>query len=212
MITYSPSRNNDLHVQTINMDKATVKGLEFNVRKSLGFIAPALPFLTDLYLSANASIIKGDVNYIDLDNQDNKRHRPLQGLAPYAVNAGLSYQGSVLGASVNYGRVGRKLVMSGDYDKYDQYENPRNVLDLQLSARFLKERLELKFNASDLLNEDVIVYRNCSTSINNDEAENEPDKGYTDRTLLGMDYNSGDWVMSRIKRGVNLSFSVGYKF
>lgn len=182
------------------------------MRKSLGFIAPALPFLTDLYLSANASIIKGDVNYIDLDNQDNKRHRPLQGLAPYAVNAGLSYQGSVLGASVNYGRVGRKLVMSGDYDKYDQYENPRNVLDLQLSARFLKERLELKFNASDLLNEDVIVYRNCSTSINNDEAENEPDKGYTDRTLLGMDYNSGDWVMSRIKRGVNLSFSVGYKF
>jgi outer membrane receptor protein involved in Fe transport len=188
------------NMYSVNLDEATVKGVEINVRKSLGFLATA-PFLQDLYISGNAALISGDVSYTKIFNfkNEDKRKRPLMGLAPYTVNAGLAYQGKALGAAVNYGRVGRTLVTSGDYEAYDQYERPRNVLDLQLSARFLRERLELKFNASDLLNEDIIVYRNCSFY-------------QEDRTDLGMDYNEGDWVMSRIRKGVNLSLSASYRF
>ena len=210
MITQMESSMQKFNMYSVNLDEATVKGIEFNVRKSLGFLAPA-SFLKDLYLSGNFSYITGDVNYTAIRNDENKRKRPLMGLAPYTVNAGLTYQGKVLGAALNYGRKGRTLVMSGDYEKYDQYENPRNVLDLQISARFLDEKLEVKFNASDLLNEDIIVYRNCAYDINY-ENNTEPDGAYTDRTALGMNYNPGDWVMSRIKKGVNLSLSVGYKF
>jgi hypothetical protein len=86
------------------------------------------------------------------------------------------------------------------------------VLDLQLSARFLrKQRLEVKVNASDLLSEDVIVYRNCGYDQKLGE-NTEPDKSYTGRTALGMDYNEGDWVMSRFRKGINLSISASYKF
>lgn len=210
MITQMESSMQKFNMYSVNLDEATVKGIEFNVRKSLGFLAPA-SFLKDLYLSGNFSYITGDVNYTAIRNDENKRKRPLMGLAPYTINAGLTYQGKVLGAALNYGRKGRTLVMSGDYEKYDQYENPRNVLDLQISARFLDEKLEVKFNASDLLNEDIIVYRNCAYGIDY-ENNTEPDGAYTDRTALGMNYNPGDWVMSRIKKGINLSLSVGYKF
>lgn len=201
-----------------NLDDASVKGIEINVRKSLGFLAPG-SFLKDLYLSGNATFLKGDVTYnldklvsdaAGTENNSNMqdRSRPLQGLAPYTVNAGLAYDGKMFGAALNYGRSGRRLVFAGNYAKYDQYEAPRNVLDLQISARFLNEKLEVKFNASDLLNEDIVVYRNCGGEPGVDPGN---DKSYADLTS-DMNYNPGDWVMSRIKKGINMSLSVGYKF
>ena len=212
-----------------NLDDAVAKGLELNVRKSLGFIAPG-SFMEDMWFSGNASLIKGDVSFDfgklrtattgnqDMERQD--RTRPLQGLAPYTVNAGLSYQGNTFGAALNYGRSGRKLVLSGEYDKYDQFEAPRDILDLQISARLLKERMEIKFNASDLLRQDNIVYRNCSfLQYHNVEgsdpvADGDPEKGviYIDRTKIGMNYDKGDWVLNRTRKGVSLSLSVSYKF
>ena len=212
LITYAPSPV-DVQQFSFNLDDATVKGIEFNVRKSLGFIAPG-SFLKDVYFNANATFIKGNVTY-NLDELLNEssgteheiyretRNRPLQGLAPYTVNAGLTYQGKVLGVSLNYGRNGRKLVMAGEEAMFDQFEAPRNVLDLQVSARFFKEKFELRFNVSDMLNEDIIVYRNCQYDYVNG--------GYADLTS-DMNYNSGDWIVSRIKKGVNLSLSASYKF
>ena len=201
-----------------NIDDASVKGIEINLRKSLAFIAPG-SFLKDVYVSGNATFLSGDVTYnlerlqnaasgIDREVKTQDRSRPLQGLSPYTVNAGLTYQGKILGAALNYGRNGRKLLFAGDYEKYDQYEASRDVLDLQISARFLKEKLEVKFNASDILNQDVIVYRNCGYEPGVDPNN---DKGYADLTS-NMNYNSGDWVLSRIKKGINLSLSVGCKF
>jgi hypothetical protein len=102
-----------------------MKGLEFNLRKSFAFIVPA-SFLKDIYLNANVTFLKGDVTY-DLQrlinlasgldpevaaNMAASRNRPLQGMAPYMVNAGLSYSGRLLGAAVNYATTGRKLVQA----------------------------------------------------------------------------------------------------
>jgi len=213
IITQMTSSQQSFYMYPVNLDEATAKGLEFNVRKSLGFIVPGT-FLKNLYVSGNATWIKGDVTYnIDrllehAEIQREDRSRPLVGLSPYLMNAGLAYQGNVIGVAINYGSEGRKLVTSGDYEKYDQYEESRDILDLQLSARFMREKLEVKFNAGDLLNQDIIVYRNCGYDIG-DESN---DGAYTDLTGLGMNYNDGDWVMSRVKKGVNLSLSVSYKF
>ncbi|KMW80021.1 TonB-dependent receptor [Bacteroides sp. 3_1_13] len=213
MVTRVTSDGNYI-LYPFNIDNANVKGIEINMRKSLGFFAPA-SFLKNLYLSGNVTFLKGDVTYNldklygttqEIKTQD--RSRPLQGLAPYTVNVGLTYQDKMFGAALNYGRSGRKLVLAGNYAKFDQYEAPRNVLDLQLSARFLKERLEVKFNASDLLNQDIIVYRNCG----NDPLVEDPNGGAYEDLTSDMNYNSGDWVLSRIKKGINLSLSVGYRF
>ncbi len=128
------------------------------------------------------------------------------GMSPYTVNVGLGYFGKQLSATVNYGRTGRKLFLSAQNAAWDIYENPRNVLDLQLAAKFLKERLEVKLNASDLLHEDHILYRNCHIEFVDGQRTYPQD--LTDK---GMDYTPGDWVISRINKGVNLSLTVSYQ-
>ncbi len=197
------SDQQNFFLETVNLDQAILRGLELNFRKSFRFISPKL---NNLWLSGNAAVLEGN---IETENWKEKRERPLQGLAPYNINGSLAYEGSVWGVALNYTRVGRTLAYGGEFEKYDQYENPRNVLDLQLSARLLKQKLEIKFNISDLLNEDIIVYRNHSfpgTEVDEDGSY------FVDRTAQGMDYNKGDYVMSRISKGVNMSISASYKF
>lgn len=189
-----------------NLPEATAKGIELNVRKSLGFLLPA-SFLRDLWLTGNFSLIKGTVKLPNTSFGFEARNRPLMGLSPYAVNAGLGYFGKQLSATINYGRMGRKLLLSAQNAARDLYENPRNVLDLQLAAKFLKERLEVKFNASDLLHEDYLIYRNLHGYL--DKSGNWT--AFDDWTDKGMDYNPGDWVISRINKGVNLSLTVSYQ-
>jgi TonB-dependent receptor len=189
---------------TVNLDRSILRGIELNIRKSFGFAAHTLE---DLWLAVNVAMLEGN---IESENYKGKRERPLQGLAPYSINGSLAYEGRRAGASVNYTRIGRVLVIGGEFAKHDQYENPRNVLDFQLFARFMKQRLEVKLNVSDVLNEDIIIYRNCDSDSSNDGIT---DPGsYHDRTSLGMDYNEGDWVVSRINKGVNFSLSAAWKF
>jgi TonB-dependent receptor len=195
-IAYLMQDGQNYMLKTVNLDKFDLKGAEFSFRKSFGFIAPALK---DVFLSGNAVYQKGDIRYSEWEVS---RVRPLQGLSPYSINGGLTYQGARVGASVNYSRVGRKLMLGGEYAKTDEYENPRDVIDIQLSALFLNKKLEVKANISDLLAQDVITYRNCAY------------KNYTieDRTDLGLDYNPSDWLLNRIKKGSSYSLSISYKF
>ena len=77
------------------------------------------------------------------------------------------------------------------------------------------QRLELKFNISDIFNQDIVVYRN--TRIVEYTAENpDPETGKSGTVYMDltgdMNYNKGDYVMSRIKKGINLSVSASYKF
>lgn len=208
---------------TLNLNSATVTGLEFNLRKSFGFIAPG-GFLKDLYLTGNATVLKGNIIYsaeelVDeafygkntsgMNYKSTTRNRPLLGLVPYSMNAGLSYSGKRIGAALSYGTTGRKLIEAGTYEKYDEYEAPRHVLDLQVSAKFLNGHMEVKANGSDILGEVYRVYRNCS---NTERSVNEQDGLFTDRTSLGMNYNPGDWIVNQYGRGATYSFSVSYTF
>lgn len=200
----------------MNLDESVANGVEVNWRKSLGFIAPAARILNDLYFTGNYTWLKANVAYNyqkllnpNIENHDPQfdRDRPLQGLSPYTLNLGLAYEGAAVGVAVNYNRNGRKLVLAGDYIYEDQFENPRDVLDIQVSARLLREQLELKFNASDVLNQDIIVYRNQAVYRGEDQAT-----FITDLTSRGLDYNPGDWVISRIRKGVNISVSASWRF
>ncbi|MBD8387770.1 TonB-dependent receptor domain-containing protein [Dysgonomonas sp. BGC7] len=212
----------NFEMYNMNLDNSTAKGMEFNWRKGLGFISPSL---RDLYFTGNYTWMKANVKYnqekllnpnIKDSDPDFDRDRPLQGLSPYTLNLGLAYEGNIIGAAINYNRNGRKLVYAGEETKYDQYENSRDVLDLQFSTRLMKDqRLELKFNISDIFNQDIIVYRN--TRIVEYTAENpDPETGKSGTVYMDlagdMNYNKGDYVMSRIKKGINLSLSASYKF
>ena len=212
--------NRNYGLMPANLDNASIKGLELNIRKSFGFLAPG-SFLKDLYLTANATLLQGDVKYnfdkiVDiaqgLDPKDfsgTDRKRPLQGMAPYTVNTGLDYQTEQLGLALNYGRIGSKIVMAGGTEWEDTYEAPRDVVDFQISYRLLKGRMQIKVNVSDLLNQPIILYDNKVTFGKN--YENGKDR--TDYTIGDKNYNKEeDIIRSKVRKGTNYSVSVSYNF
>jgi TonB-dependent receptor len=216
MLRVSADKQNRSHIP-VNLEEAVAQGVEFNWRKSFDFLGFLAPAFRDIYFTGNYTWLKNHVvfNIVNLPEWAErsssyvKRDRPLMGLSPYLVNLGLAYEGQVFGAAVNYNRIGRKLLVAGETEYEDQYDNPRDVLDLQLSARLLKRRLELKLNASDILNQDVVVYWNRTRKL----VEGTSDTFmYEDNTSGNMDYDEGDNAISRIRKGVNITLSLSYTF
>ncbi|GAA4321230.1 TonB-dependent receptor [Mucilaginibacter gynuensis] len=150
-----------------NLQSATNTGFEVDARKSLGFISPS-SFLKDLYLSGNFTYINASVDLGTAFTKDDdgnvvssKRNRPLMGQSPYIVNAGILYTGKHFGFNATFNRFGQRIVYASPDRAEDLYENSRNMVDLQLSYKFMKgNKAELRLNVSNLLNSELFYYRN----------------------------------------------------
>ncbi|OQP44600.1 hypothetical protein A4H97_09535 [Niastella yeongjuensis] len=202
-------------VEYRNLYSATAKGFEVDIRKSLSFIDPASLWLQRLFFSANYTWLKGelkaevtqspftgkDTSYIDDQN------RPIQGLSPYIINGGLNYQAKSWGLNLGYNRIGRRIVNGGIVHPLIQYENPRDVVDLQLNVRPMKQKMEIKLNFSDILNQPFIIYSNTDKShgIDTSPKFNEDPKGDALNESL-------DLVNYKVKKGMGVSVSISYKF
>lgn len=196
-----------------NLSEAENKGFEIDIRKSLRFISTSSTFLNNLYISSNFTWMESKVSYDPWQLQEAAtgnpipgrtetvfRKRPLAGLSPYIINAGLSYQGDIIGANVTYNRFGKRVLFAGMKEEEDTYEIPRDVIDLQLNLRLAKRKMEIRFNVADLLHQDFVEYMNHQ----NVNGEADP---------KGMNYNnSADWTLRRIQRGSNYSFTISYRF
>lgn len=161
-----------------NLASSVNYGIETDWRKSLGFIKPSSKWLKNVYFNGNASYLISNVEFDvarlvavssglnpdSIGNSDQKRKRPLQGLSPYILNAGLGYQGDVWGIQLSYNRFGPRLVTGAPYAFQDQFENSRDVIDLQLNGRFFKNKLDVKLNISDILQQAFIVYQNAGNT------------------------------------------------
>ncbi|WP_346316118.1 carboxypeptidase regulatory-like domain-containing protein [Chitinophaga sp. YIM B06452] len=206
-----------------NLQSSTSNGLEVDLRKSLNFINPASRILSNIYVSGNVSWMKANVKYNtdallkasngvtggdETELPGDSRNRPVQGLSPSIYNVGLGYVGKPIGFQASYNRYGRRIVSGGLYPWQDEYENPRDVIDLQLNASLLRDKLTLRFNVSDLLQQPVIIYNNYTKG----EPPNQlSDNGNNDPK--GTKYNPDrDFTRYKSKRGVNLSFSATYNF
>lgn len=204
-----PASNQQWLSQPVNMKSAAGKGFEVNFRKNLGFIAPG-SFLKDLWLSGNLMMMNMTVTVPKNGGwQGETRKRTLQELVPYTINGMLSYEGKLFGAALSYGTTGRKLIQAGLNEKEDAYENPRHLLDFQLSTQLLKNKMEIKFNISDILATPTYRYMNKGF-------KNKPQWGPSDGNLPyldNMNYNKGmDWLLESTRRGTSYSMSVNYKF
>jgi TonB-dependent receptor len=198
-----------------NLYSATAKGFEVDIRKSLGFINPASNWLQNLYISANYTWLKGEISYIVNKVPGSQKdtfyvvngNRPIQGLSPYIINAGLNYQSKGWGFNIAYNRFGRRIVFGGTDYNLIQFENPRDIVDVQLSTKILKQKGEIKFNISDLLNQYFIVYSN---NINRDvdmfprQLDNKDPKGEAFNEAL-------DLVNYKVKKGTAISISISYR-
>jgi TonB-dependent receptor len=185
----------------VNLNEANVKGIEFNLRKHFGFFTKGLE---NLYLNGNASLLEGTVTLdpIEVDRNKisgDKRGRAPNGFAPVNWNVGLSYNLDAVGASVNYNYISQRIRYAGSSEYFDQYEAPRGTLDAQLSFKLIKNKVELKCSASDIIAQPFIVYMNTNkTQVSN---------------LTGKEYNEGDdKVIRKGLNGTTYSFSIAYKF
>jgi len=178
----------------LNVPSAIAAGAELEFRFSIGsFIKKQHSrFLDNLSLTGNFSYIYSEV---DLGNVAGiGQRRPLQGQSPYIINGGISYNDTKydfgINLSVNY--FGPRIYTVGNVDYGSIWENGRVVMDLQLTKSFLKKKLDIRLNFSDLLAQTAYFFQ-----------DNNHNATYED----GIDNK-----MIARRNAQQISFTVGYKF
>ncbi len=134
----------------VNAEGASNYGLELELRRNLGLVAPALlPFT----VFANATLMHSEITPgNDSLSSLASASRPMVGQAAYVVNAGLGYSSATgrFSATLLYNVVGRRIQEAATVGLPDAYEEPRHVVDL--SMRFpLAGTLAGKLDAKNLL-------------------------------------------------------------
>jgi outer membrane receptor for ferrienterochelin and colicin len=145
-----------------NVSKATAFGFELEGRKKLS---------SRFTLQANGSYINSKTKDAAL-NVD----RPLQGQSPYLINTGLLYDvvDKGLNMTLLFNQVGKRIYLVGDLQAGaatpDVFENPRALIDFQISKKFAENKAEFKFTISDILNQRQIFYQNNNSSTGYDKS------------------------------------------
>ncbi len=142
----------------INVDEATVYGLEVEFRKALDFISPAL---NNFYFSSNLALIEStyDIPANEIENSKNidpdydQTTRPFQGQAPFIINLILSYINPDKGweSSLAFNVTGERLYSIALFATPDLYEQPFPLLNFKLTKRFA-DHYQIGFTARNLLN------------------------------------------------------------
>jgi len=146
-----------------NAAKATAFGFELEGRKKLS---------KRFTLQANGSYINSKI-----EDKNIGIRRPLQGQSPYLINAGLLYDVAEKGLNITalVNQVGKRIYLVGDIQagagSPDVYENPRALIDFQVSKKFANNKAEVKMTISDLLNQRQIFYQNGDSNTGYDAAK-----------------------------------------
>lgn len=143
----------------LNPEKATAYGIEAEVRKRLDMITG----LKNFTIQANAAYIKSNVK-----DEERNIDRPLQGQSNYLLNLGLMYdlEKAGLNATVLLNQIGNRIYLVGESGVTiaggvpDIWEASRPVLDFQLGKKLLKNKAEVRLNASNILNNTQYFYQN----------------------------------------------------
>ena len=183
-----------------NATGSTLYGIELEARQKLSFLGDDELF-NRLSIYANASLIKSEINLDRAIYPNINDSRPLQGQSPYLINGGIQYSSDTWNLNALYNKIGRRISVVGfgkfnndvfQPDYLDIYENPRDMIDLQISRKFANKKAEMKLNIGDILNQKRVLYQDFNA-----------DKMYTSKD---------DQTISTIQYGTNFSLSFSYKF
>jgi len=182
-------------LKPINDSLATVYGAEFELRKNLGFIARDKQWLERFTFNTNLALIRSNTLLHVADTAiAGAAERQLQGQSDYVINFGFTYIEPEKGMSFTllFNQIGRRISEYGNAQYDDIYENPRPLVDGQISIPFNGTKGTVKLNFTDILSKDAIFYQDL-----------DADGGY-DETI--------DNTIRKIDTGAKLSLSVNYKF
>ncbi len=192
-----------------NASYADLIGLEIEYRQNLGnlFNVSDSKILSRITPFVNFSYMISNVNTDNIVNSIGFS-RPLQGQSPYILNTGIQYQNDEKEFSINvmFNQVGRRIFIVGAGDTPHMWENPRPVLDFNLTKSFFKKKLELRGTIGDLIAQDFIFY----SDMNNDGKFNEVTSYINEKG--NEDFRSLDLVNIRNNVGRNIRFGVVYNF
>ena len=159
LVAYSAAAPSNF--QPRNVGNATVAGLEFEVRKNLGFMG-----LSNFEVNSNFSYIYSAVTRDSTEYSARVASarigevidelRPMQGQSPYMVNIGLNYNNPKKGwqGGLFYNVQGEKLYIVGVADNPDVFEVPFHSLNFNLMKRFGEERqYQMGFGVSNILDD-----------------------------------------------------------
>ncbi len=135
----------------LNTKSGTALGAELEFRKKLNVI----PLLKNFTISGNMSYF-----YSRVKDTTGLVNRPLQGQSPYLLNLGLLYDVEKIGftSTILVNRIGRRILFVGNEAISDIWENPRTVVDLQMSKKIMNKKGEIRINISDILNRQADFY------------------------------------------------------
>ncbi|TBO40745.1 TonB-dependent receptor [Pedobacter kyonggii] len=223
-LTFSTASGN-INYYLKSADFAQVYGLELELRKNFNFISTHKLF-SNLTAYANLTLQRSDVKgtYLVANTDPNgppsieassKQNRPMYGQSPYLVNLGLQYNASRFGFNIMYNKSGYKTYIVSELPADIEYEKPRAQIDAQISGRLLKNRLEIKINAGNILNRASVFYRNtASYEVNPDYVGGDADRSNRTRLKEGYSnkYDDGDLISFSQKFGRTYSTSITYNF
>lgn len=176
-----------------NVPSASTVGLEFDFRVSVASMTNSKrKFLENISLIGNVSFIHSRVDVSGLIGSGSA-DRPMQGQSPFLLNGGIQFNDpeKQIGFSVMVNRVGRRIAAIGNAEYPEFWENPRTVLDLQLSKVFFKH-LEVRLNVRDLLAQNLVYYQDLDKDGKLDRAK--------------------DNVMWDFALGATYGLTLGYRF
>jgi TonB-dependent receptor len=179
-----------------NADKATVYGAELEVRKKMDFVKGR--FFENVTLYANLAYMDGSVSLKDISGNTINTNSSLQGQSPYLINGGISYSSRGDDFSVNllYNRIGSRLKFRGSIASggWNIFEKPRDLIDLQITKKILKDKLELKLTVSDILAQPFVWYYKFDANPSTTSY-----KESTDRIISSTKYGTTTYLSLRWK-------------
>lgn len=158
-----PEQQTSTEFQPRNVGNGRLYGFEFEFRKSLGFLSPALQHFS---AGGNITLVQSfiDMAEAEFESRQNferdgeviKSERDMAGQAPYVINAALSYSNPETGwdAGFFYNVKGQTLEVVGIGLYSDIYFQPFHNLSFSINKRFGADmRTSIDFKVSNLLND-----------------------------------------------------------
>ena len=181
---------NSGELQYQNAPRGEVSGIEFELRKNLGFLSERLRGLSGgfnfTWVESSVDITPAELALIRIYEPGARATRELTGQSPYLVNLDLTYNLARTGTTVSvyYNLFGERLAQVSPPGTPNVFEQPAPTLDVIWSQR-LREHWKFSFSAKNLL----------------DRAAEET---YT--------YRGQDYVRSAHRRGVTTSLGLTYSY
>ena len=125
-----------------NSKQAIIAGIEGEIRKKIKGYGTVY---------SNFSLVKSEVRTA-IGN------RPLQGQSPFTLNLGTSFDVKGVSVNITENLIGYRISSVGFIGYTDIYENTRGVLDLSL--QYKKGKMNWKFNAGNILPQNIILFQN----------------------------------------------------